>query len=150
MARKPLSSMIFAEFDQSWFSANAETEMAVKLDRVTEKSFKALLNFHPQVVLGNPGNLARLKAFGFESFPGEIDEAYDQEPDPRRRFDLAYREIVRLCRMDEAELERMEQRLTEVLIANARWGLVGFPQEYRKRWDPEIISNVLALVPARS
>ena len=149
-ARKPLSSMIFAQFDQSWFSATTETEMAVKLDRITEKSFKALLNFHPQVVLGNPGTLGRLKAFGFESFAGEIDQSYDLESDPRRRFDMAYREIVRLCRMDEDELGRVEQRLSEVLIANARWGLVGFPQEYRKRWDPEIISSLLELLPARS
>jgi hypothetical protein len=148
-ARKPLSSMIFAEFDQSWFSATTETEMAVKLDRVTEKSFKALLNFHPQVVLGNPGTLARLKAFGFESFAGEIEESYDQEPDPRRRFDMAYREIVRLCRMDEDQLRRLEHRLSDVLIANARWGLIGFPREYPRKWDPEIVSSLLELVPAR-
>lgn len=148
--RKPLGSMSFAEFDQTWFSAVAETEMSDKLDRITEKSLKALLNFHPQVLLGNPGSLARLKAFGFESFPGEIDESYDQESDPGRRFDMAYGEIVRLCRMDEAEMAKLERRISEVLIANARWGLVGFPQEYRRNWDPQIVSSLLALVPART
>jgi hypothetical protein len=147
--RKPLASMTFEEFDKSWFSATVETDMEVKLDRITEKSFKALLNFHPHVVLGNPGALSRARAFGFQSFAGEIDESYDQEPDPRRRFEMAYAEIVRLARLDEAELERREQRLAEVLTANARWGLIGFPEEYRRRWDPEIISSLLTLIPAR-
>jgi len=146
--RKPLASMTFDEFDRSWFSAVVETEMGTKLDRVTEKSFKALLNFHPQVLLGNRHALARLRAFGFQTFAGEIDESYDQEADPRRRFEMAYAEILRLARLDEAELEGMERRLEEVLIANARWGLVGFPQEYRRRWDPEIVTELLSLVPA--
>lgn len=148
--RKPLASMSFEEFDRSWFSATVETEMEAKLDRITEKSFKALLNFHPQVVLGNPRALARARSFGFETFRGEVDESYDQEPDPRRRFEMAYAEIARLVRLDEAELERMEQRLEDVLIANARWGLVGFPEQYRRRWDPEIISSLLTLLPADS
>ncbi len=145
--RKPLASMTFEEFDRSWFSAVVETEMGVKLDRVTEKSFKALLNFHPQVVLGNHRALGRLRAFGFNTFAGEIDESYDEEPDPRRRFELAYAEIVRLAALDEAELDAMERRLTDVLIANARWGLVDFPEQYRRQWDPQIISALLSLVP---
>ncbi len=148
--RKPLASMTFEEFDRSWFSAVVETEMGVKLDRLTEKSFKALLNFHPQVVLGNHRALARLRAFGFETFAPEIDETYDQEADPRRRFELAYAEIVRLARLDEAELEAMERRLADVLVANARWGLIEFPEQYRRHWDPAIVTELLSLIPPKA
>jgi hypothetical protein len=136
------------EFDLSWFSATTETEMSGSKDYVTEKPFKPLLNFHPQVILGNPGSLNRLRSFGFQSFSPWIDESYDQEADPRRRFELAYAEIRRLCATDEAEMARIEGGLAEILVANARWGLVELPDKYRKVWDPEIVTNLLALSPA--
>ncbi len=121
--------------------------MTATVDCVTEKSFKAPLNFHPQVIMGNPGAMARLRAFGFQSFSPFIDETYDQETDPRRRFELAYAEIRRLCALDEADLARMERELSPVLIANARWGVIGLREQYRRTIDPELVSSLLALCP---
>ncbi len=143
--RKPTDGAWAAEFDQSWFTAATETEMSAAVDRITEKSFKALVSFHPQVILGNAGALKRLGAYGFQSFSPWIDEAYDQEPDPRRRFDMAYGEIRRLCAADEATLARMEEGCAERLIANARNGFVDLPARYREVLDPEIVSQLLAL-----
>ncbi len=145
--RKATNAGRVPEFDETWFSATTETEMTASIDCITEKSFKAPVNFHPQVIMGNPGAMARLRAFGFHGFSPFIDEAYDQETDPRRRFDLAYAEIRRLCALDEAELARMERELSEVLIANARWGVVGLPEHYRRVVDPELVSSLLALAP---
>ena len=145
--RKATGDVRLEEFDLSWFTATTETEMSATKDYVTEKPFKALLNFHPQIFLGNPGALARLRAFGFESFSPWIDETYDLEDDPRRRFDLAYAEIRRLCAVDEAEMARMDDGLSEVLAANARWGLVDLPHKYRTVWDPELVTDLLRLSP---
>ena len=148
--RKATDAVRVEEFDLTWFSATTETEMSGTKDYVTEKPFKALLNFHPQVIFGNPGALERLQSFGFQSFSPWIDESYDQEADPRRRFELVYAEVRRLCAADEAEMPRLEQGLSEVLVANARWGLVELPQQYRRVWDPELVGKLLALSPAAS
>ena len=146
--RKATAATHLAEFDLSWFSATTETEMSPDKDYVTEKPFKPLLNFHPQVIFGNCGALRRLRAFGFQSFSPWIDESYDDEPDPRRRFDMAYAQVQRLCAMDEAEMSRFDAGLREIVVANARWGLVGMPEQYRRVWDPELVSALLALSPA--
>lgn len=146
--RKATDAVRLQEFDLTWVSATTDTEMSEDKDYVTEKPFKALLNFHPQVIFGNAGAVERLRAFGFQSFSPWIDETYDLEPDPRRRFDLAYAELQRLCAKDETEMARMEAELTEILVANARWGLVGMAEQYRRVWDPELVSSLLALSPA--
>ncbi|HEY5409354.1 MAG TPA: hypothetical protein VIJ94_01385 [Caulobacteraceae bacterium] len=148
--RKATDGVRVEEFDLTWFSATTETEMSATKDYVTEKPFKAMLNFHPQVILGNPGALVRLRSFGFQSFSPWIDESYDQETNPRRRFELVYAEVRRLCAADEAEMARLEHELSEILVANARWGLVDMPRKYREVWDPEIVANLLALSPAAS
>ncbi len=145
--RKPTQGQRVEEFDQAWFSATTETEMTASVDCVTEKAFKAPMNFHPQVIFGNPGAMARLRAFGLQSFAPLIDERYDQEPDPRRRFDLAYAEILRLCALDEPAMARMEAALSETLVANARWSLVGLPAHYREVIDPQIVTSLLELCP---
>ncbi len=123
--------------------------MSATVDRVTEKSFKALVNFHPQIIFGNAGALQRLRAFGFESFSPFIDEAYDEERDVRRRYDLAYAEFSRLCRLTDHELALMEQDLEGLLTANARRGLVDLPREYTDRRDPALISELMALSVAQ-
>ncbi|MGH6926181.1 MAG: hypothetical protein ACRED5_20840 [Propylenella sp.] len=129
-------------YQKTWFTAVAETDMFPQPVRITEKPLKPLVNFHPFLILGNPGSLAHLRAFGFETFGGAIDEGYDDEPDPRRRFDRVYAEARRLCRLDQAELRRMEVRLRDVLIGNARHGLVEMPRIYRGSLNRALIDRI--------
>jgi hypothetical protein len=134
------------EYPQSWFSAVTETEMLDRPARVTEKVFKPLLNFHPFVVFGNPGSLAFLRGLGFETFPEMIDESYDGVADPRLRFDMAYAQMERLCRMDEAALGQLEAKLAGKLEHNARLALTELPHRYREEFDRDLI-DALAPVP---
>jgi hypothetical protein len=131
-----------AEYGQSWFSVVAESEMSGRPVRITEKPFKPLVNFHPLLVLGNPGALRMIRALGFETFPEMFDESWDDEPDPRRRFDLAYAELARLCRMDEAELARLEAAIVDKLARNARFGLTELPRRYRESIDAALIDQL--------
>jgi hypothetical protein len=135
-----------AEYDKSWFSVVTETEMRPKPSRITEKSVKPLANFHPMLVLGNPGSLAMIRSYGFATFEDVVDESYDEELDPRRRFDLVYREMTRLCRMDEDALLALERRVADKLIHNARWGLTTFPRVYRAQRDVALVNDILAAV----
>ena len=132
-----------AEYDKSWFSVATETEMRPRPSRITEKSVKPLANFHPMLVLGNPGSLALIRSYGFETFGDVFDESYDDELDPRRRFDLVYEQVVRLCRMEERELASIESRLADKLIHNARWGLTTFPSSYRTQRDVALVNEIL-------
>jgi hypothetical protein len=136
------------EYDESWFSAVTETEMRSRPLRITEKVLKPLVNFHPMVLFGNPGSLQRVREYGFATFDGVIDESYDEEPDPRRRFDRAYAELVRLCRLTDDELRAIESRVSDRLIFNARWGLTRFPGIYRAQRDAALVNEILAAVGA--
>jgi hypothetical protein len=135
-----------AEYGESWFSAVTETEMRARTSRITEKVVKPLVNFHPLLVFGNPGALKMIRGYGFETFGEMFDESYDDEPDPRTRFDLVYREIVRMCRLDEGELARLEEAVTEKLIFNAQWGLTRFAGVCRAGRDEAVVDDILAAV----
>jgi predicted O-methyltransferase YrrM len=133
-----------AEFGRTWFSVVTETEMASRPLRITEKPLKPLMNFHPFIVLGNPGSLALLREYGFQTFPAIFDEAYDEEPDPRRRFEMVFREVERLCHVDQAEFERLGRGVEDAVIFNARHALVDLPNAFKTHLDRELVSRLLA------
>ena len=56
------------EYNRSWFSVVAETEMLGRPCRTTEKPLKAMLNFHPAIILGNPQSLSLIRDLGFATF----------------------------------------------------------------------------------
>jgi hypothetical protein len=104
---------------------------------------KPLVNFHPLVVLGNPEALKMIRSYGFVTFDEIVNEGYDDEWDPRRRFERVYAEVTRLCAMAEGDLRRLEQQITEKLIFNARWGLTRFPSVYREQRDNALVNDLL-------
>ena len=135
------------EYNRSWFSVITETEMLNRPCRITEKPLKAMLNFHPAIILGNPGSLPFLRNLGFSTFEGFFDERYDEEPDARRRYKMVWREVDRLCRMDEAELDRLEGALAETLTFNASWGLTRLPAIWRDEVDARLLDAALTPGP---
>ncbi len=134
------------EFDSSWFTVITETEMRDWPSRITEKPLKPLVNFHPLLTFGNPGSLRMLRDLGFATFADVIDESYDDELDPRRRFDMVYAEVARLCAMDETELARLEARVADKLESNARHGLIDLPQTRRRQTDTALLDQILTAV----
>jgi hypothetical protein len=138
------------EYEESWFSATTDTEMRAKPSRITEKVIKPLVNFHPMLVLGNPGALKMIREYGFVTFEDVFDESYDDVWDPRERFELVYQQVRRLCRWSDAEWHRAEQRLEEKLIFNAKWGLTEFPGSYRRHRDPALVDRILAATRHRA
>lgn len=130
------------EYHDSWFTVVTETEMLNRPSRITEKPLKPLLNFHPFIVFGNPGSLKLVRDLGFETFPEIFDEAYDGELDPRRRFDMAFNDIARLCRMDQAELASLAASVSEKLLFNADWGLVKLPGIFRNEIDEQLMRDL--------
>jgi hypothetical protein len=112
--------------------------------RITEKPMKALVNFEPFAVLGNPHALKALRALGFSTFPQMFDETYDEVFDPRERFERVYGQVLRLARMDQADLARLERDVAETLLHNAQWGLVTMPTVARRNAFRALIAAILA------
>ena len=137
------------EYDHVWFSLINETEV-VGTRRVTEKPFKALANFSPVLMWGNPHSLALLRDFGFETFGGLVDKAYDAEPDPAVRFEMVYGELKRLCAMPQEKLARLERDLAGTLAFNADRALVHMPRVYREEIEPRLLDAVLDLAVNRT
>ncbi len=131
-----------AAYRETAFSVVTETEMSDRVHRITEKPLKALLSFHPMILFGSYRSLTLLKGYGFRTFDGFVDEGYDEEPDPRRRFELAYAELERLCRMDRAELSRLVESALETVVFNARWGLCELPRIFREQIDPDFLRQL--------
>ena len=140
---RAVQAMDLDQYGDCWFSVVSETEMSARLQRITEKPLKPLMSFHPFLILGSPGSLRLLRSYGFESFSGVLDERYDEEPDPRRRFDMVYDQVRRLCAVDEAELARMSAELSETVVFNAAWGLTELPRRFREQLVTRLVDLLL-------
>ena len=152
-ARRLLRARGLHEYRRSWFSVVTETEMRADILRVTEKTLKPVLNFHPFALLGNPGALRLIKSYGLQTFPELFDESYDDEEDTMRRFDLVYDQVRRLARMEEAELDRLEASVAEKVIFNAHWALTRLPRLFQATLLPAAIERMLprrSVGPARA
>ena len=134
------------EYHDSWFTVVTETEMRARPCRITEKVVKPLVNFHPLIVLGNPDALKMIHGYGFVTFGELFDESYDDEWDPRRRFERVYEQVVRLCALDDRAWRRMEERIADKLMFNARWGLTRLPSIYRQQRDVALVNEIVTSV----
>lgn len=70
----------------------------------TEKIINPMVVLQPFILLGAPGYLKYIKALGFKTFDGFIDESYDNEYDDAKRFELICKEIKRLSEMPLEEI----------------------------------------------
>ena len=77
-----------------------------------------------------------------------FDERYDEELDPRRRFDMVYDEVRRLCAMDEAQMARTSAALSEIVTFNACWGLTELPRRFNETVLADLIDELGPRTPA--
>jgi len=114
-----ISSVSVALYEQSWFSLVNETEMTLgSIARFTEKTVKPIAGAHPALVCGNPGTLALLRHYGFETFSPLLDETYDSIHDRQDRLAAVLSEFERLATMPDNEIARLAAELWPVHEAN--------------------------------
>ncbi len=95
--RVHLSSIIpVSVYNQTAYSIVAETVDEHTIFP-TEKTAKPMIAKRLFVVFSAMGFLAYLRSLGFQTFGSVIDESYDQEPDPIRRWTLAFQQVLYLC-----------------------------------------------------
>ena len=64
----------------------------------TEKTYKAIINCHPFIMLSTQNFLHNLKEQGYKTFDPYINEEYDKEPDAYKRMNLAIDQVEKLCK----------------------------------------------------
>ena len=76
-------------YNDTCFSFVCETLVSNTRNNVliSEKSYKPIAFYHPFLILGPQGILAKLKSQGFETFENLFDQSYDLEPDWQKRLD---------------------------------------------------------------
>lgn len=85
---------------------------------MSEKTFRPILNLQPFIYIGNYKGLEELRRLGFKTFDGYIDESYDLEPDPKKRFAMITAEILRFANMSIEELHQWYYSVVDILIYN--------------------------------
>ena len=84
----------------SWVTVVSEASFGAEEHTcfISEKTFKPIACYHPFIIFGNKGSLARLRELGYKTFSPYIDESYD-ELDTWDRMDAVVKEITRLNNM---------------------------------------------------
>ena len=106
-------------YEDTYFHITAETAMdRVPSCFISEKTWRPILNLQPFIYFGGYKALAKLHELGFKTFGNIIDESYDFELDPVKRFKMAEKEVVRLKNMSMDEIHNLYYSVTDVLIHN--------------------------------
>ena len=106
-------------YEDTYFHITAETRMGEEPSCfISEKTWRPILNLQPFIYFGGYKSLAKLHELGFKTFGNIIDESYDTEIDPVKRFKMAEKEVVRLKNMSMDEIHNLYYSVTDILIHN--------------------------------
>jgi hypothetical protein len=108
-------------YSLSYFSIVSETNFYSKLDPsqfISEKTFKAIAEKHPFIIIGRPGSLKKLKSLGYKTFYPFINEKYDLETNDSKRMQLIVEEVERLASLGDKSLKVFLHRMKKVCEHN--------------------------------
>lgn len=120
-----LSETIASYFRDSFFSIvpectyvpggiNDETAPSM----ISEKTFFAMLNLHPFLIVGEPYSLERLREYGYQTFSNWWDESYDRLEDTALRLERLANLVEHLSTISTAEWKKMTMEMLPVLKHN--------------------------------
>ena len=114
-------SLMVSLMDDSYFSVVLEAYFenpSLKQTYVTEKSLRPMLAKKPFIVVGQKGTLKELKERGYKTFHPFINEEYDEENNPVKRYFKVIIEINKLCKLSIEELHNFMEPLKEIVEHN--------------------------------
>ena len=108
-------------YASSYLHITSETQFdSISSPFLSEKTFRPILNLQPFIYLGNYKGLEEIKQLGFKTFSPYIDESYDQEPNPKKRFELIKLEIKRFANMSLNDLHNWYFSMQDILLHNQK------------------------------
>jgi hypothetical protein len=114
----PMSCIVpWGIYQSSWYSIVCETSDTGMGTLLSEKTAKCLFAKRIFIMFASAGLLQRLRSLGFRTFHGEIiDESYDNEPDDKKRFEMAWQQIVKLKNTEDPR--SVYSRMKDILEHN--------------------------------
>ena len=85
-----------SHYAETYFNIITETSFENNSLNLTEKSFKALANCHPFIIIGDMGTHEYLKTLGFELYDEIIDYSFDSNPDNQKRLNDVLGQIKKI------------------------------------------------------
>lgn len=115
----PLTDKLEYYYEDSYFSIVPECLSGTML---SEKWVKPIYHGHPFMILSplRGGILKKMREWGFETFPEIFDESYDEMDNRLDRVSHIENEILRLCKMDMKELQKLRDSVYEKLVHNQK------------------------------
>ena len=100
---------------------------------ISEKIWKPIMNYHPFILVANPGSIKQLKEYGFKTFHPFIDESYDDCLSNQERFLLIEKEIKKLCSLPIEEIHEWYWSVMDILEHNYyHFYNVFIPDQYKQ------------------
>lgn len=91
-------------YNDTAYSIIAETGIDNTHSFYTEKTAKAIIGRRLFVVFSGYKFLSNLRALGFKTFGNIIDESYDLETDYETRWNMAFTQVINLCRQPQQQV----------------------------------------------
>lgn len=87
---------------------------------ISEKTYKAIYNYHPFLLVGCRGTLTYLRDKGYETFSDLFDETYDDYLSPAKRINAVLEQVDKFCKRDQKEIDDIyfSDYFTDKLIHN--------------------------------
>ena len=117
-------------YDTSFFSIINEANYG-SFDHcfLTEKTWKAIFNFHPIIVVGAKGSLRYLKKQGFDIFEDIFDTSYDSIHDEEKRLQKIFETLDNfLSKYSLSELQKIRENIFPRLLNNYNHFWNGFTE----------------------
>ena len=113
-------------YDTSFFSIVNESHFGSHKQRyLTEKTEKAIFNFHPIIIVGAKGSLRYLKEQGFDIFEDIFDSSYDDIYDKTERLEKIFDVVDNFLKNNNlSQLEKIREDIFPRLLHNYNhfWG----------------------------
>ena len=133
---------------RTYFSLVTETEFSEgNVERVTEKTAKALAVGHPTIVMGNAKSLHFMSELGFQEWSAVLDPAYDSIGGNIPRFSALMNLITKTRDDIQANPEKWLSTAREIGQFNYSFANGGrFLMRCRKRLDEPVVQAIWALL----
>jgi|DEB0MinimDraft_6_1074348.scaffolds.fasta_scaffold07422_2 hypothetical protein len=105
-------------YKQAYFSVVTETSVANDTTFISEKTFKPIINGHPFIIIGNPKTLDTLHNWGYKTYHGLFNEAYDKIEDKNARIQFINNEIERISALSLDEIHELYNNVKDIIVYN--------------------------------
>ena len=118
-------------YNQTAYTLVTETNGVNEFNFYTEKIVKPILARRLFVVIAGQHYLRNLRAMGFRTFDGVIDESYDAVADPAERYGLAMQQVSWLCQQPQQAILDSIADITQhncQLMTSTDWQTLDWPK----------------------